>query len=119
MRILPIFTSSTYFEYVIDLDGADWVLRFRWSSRFDTWYLDVFDADEQPVALGVRLVLGVDLLATYPGAKPAGMLAVITLDKTPTDPGFGSFDRGHRLVYFEAADIEAVPPPSLRIYDAV
>lgn len=119
MRILPVFTPTTYCSYEIDLDGRDWTLVFKWNNRANAWYLRIENDRGRVVAQGIRLVVGVDLLRLFPGDLPPGLLAVISLRPVQTDPVFESFSRSHRLVYFEASDIEKVPDDEVKIYDPI
>lgn len=122
MIILPVFSSSTAFNYEIPLDGRTFDLAFVYSDRLDSWALSIKSATGESLADGIPLVLGVDLLDWRPDRNmslPQGALVVITLDKTQTDPGKNSFDLGHRLVYYSPGEVPEMPRPDLVIYEAV
>lgn len=58
--IIPIEPGVSEQRIEIALDDVPYVLRVRWSSRLEVWFLDVYEQDgTSPIALGLALVLGV------------------------------------------------------------
>lgn len=107
MLILPTFTDATAYRYEITLDGQDYVLRFVYDARPDTWHFDLLLPDETPLAHGVRIVTGIPLLKRHHDPEnriPPGALVAIELGRGPIDPGLDLATR-HRLIYFSAAEL--------------
>lgn len=50
-------------EFICELDGIKYLFRVQLNVRGDFWTLDVNTVDDEPIALGIPLVLGADLLA--------------------------------------------------------
>ena len=70
----------------ITLDESQYIIDIIWNERGEFWFFDLYDRDEAPLVLGVKMVLDFDLLLPYSVAgMPTGSL--ILLDTT------GSFER--------------------------
>lgn len=59
---LPISDEPSQ-EFICELDGIKYLFRVQLNVRGDFWTLDVNTVDDEPIALGIPLVLGADLLA--------------------------------------------------------
>jgi hypothetical protein len=102
---IPIVPTDADFVQTISLDGSAYQLTFSWSTRSESWYLDVFrlndDSDPAPVVAGARLSPGYPLLMGVTGtARPPGDLFLLDLnvqgDPTRTDLGSRA-----KLYYFD------------------
>lgn len=89
--------------FTIDLVGATYRLRFTYAAAVEGgWILDIGDAADSPLACGIPLVTGVDLLEPYDYLGFGGKLFVVTVgdtSATPTPDGLGTASR----LFFEAA----------------
>lgn len=113
--IIPIVPGEPEQRLAIALDNEPYVLRVRWNTRDNAWYLDAWERDgKTPIAYGLKLVLGVLLGRTVPHPLfAAGMFLV------PADPSDGREaglnDLGGRinLVHLTTADAVVLrqPPP--------
>lgn len=56
---LPLFDNPVY-EYSVALEGVSYRLKFTYNDRCSCYFMDIKDADNNP------LVLGVGLVPTYP-----------------------------------------------------
>jgi len=102
---LPILTDEPSHRFRATLDGRKFVLRLTYRDRTASWYLDLYDVDEVPIALGRRLSPGSSpLLGVGVDRGPAGMLYVVGTEPYPRD--------GLRLIYIEAAELTASATPS-------
>jgi hypothetical protein len=77
--LLQIDTSLaatvTYFDQLTPLEGTEYLLRFLWSQRESAWYLNFYDQDSNPIAVGLRLNVSVSLLRRFRDARlPPGVL---------------------------------------------
>ena len=87
MALLKLDTTaaatSLLFEQLTQLDGREYLLRFVWSTRESTWYLNIYDQDENPIALGVRLVVNWPLLRRFRDPRlPPGLLFLVDMSNT-------------------------------------
>lgn len=102
--------TSTYFDQLTQLDGVQYLLNFWWSDRESAWYLGIYDQDENPLALGVRLNVSWLLLRRFTNtALPPGALFCLDTSGTDTDIAVPS-DLGQRVLfmYVTADDVAVV-----------
>lgn len=97
---LPIRFDLPAHRYRVTLSGVEFGLRFTFRDRTSSWYLDLFDVDGNPLALGRRLSPGYSpLLGVAVDRGPSGYLLV-----TGSDP----YEReGIRLFYVTDVDAPA------------
>lgn len=53
--ILPTFPRLPQAIYEIELAGTTCTARLTWRPRLASWYIDLFDAAGEPIALGYRV----------------------------------------------------------------
>ncbi len=56
--ILPLVPSIAHYTFSTTIEGAQYAFTVRWNGRDAAWYLDMFDVDGAPMAIGMRVVLG-------------------------------------------------------------
>lgn len=83
---LPLVGSLAFQEFDTVLDGTVFTVRQRWNTRDAAWYLDLLDANSDPIFQGVKVVLGVALGRRVtdprmPGVFVARDLAAKTLNE--------------------------------------
>lgn len=78
--------GSAFVTQRTTLDGVSYRLDFAWNGRTSRWYLDLFDADDAPIARSRPLVSGYPLLASVTiETRPAGELYLATSDGLDPD----------------------------------
>jgi len=90
----------------IFLSGLQYQLVFRWNKFSSAWNLDIYDANNAPIALGLVLITGADLLEQLGYLGIEGQLIVQSdgsADTVPTFEGLGS--TGH--LYYRVSDAQA------------
>lgn len=97
---LPVNTELPDFTIRITLDGKPYQLRMRYNTRMDRWFLDIGDAQGNPILSGVELLIYRHLLTQYPtvGAPP-GDLFVTDDSGAGLQPTKQSFLTDHSLAY--------------------
>ena len=103
--IIPTLSDGTaFYSQRTTLDGVDYQLEFRWSVRESRWYLNLYDALETPLILGMKLQTNWPLTKYYKGrvGVPQGDLMVISLGVADDPPGLQDLGAGLRceLHYF-------------------
>ena len=100
---VPFYTQKTR------LDGIDYILGFRYSQREDRWYLSIYDSEEKPILLGLKLVANWPLLHAYRfnPLVPPGELMASSLGPDDSPPGLNELGEKLRvqLIYFEAGTL--------------
>lgn len=82
--------------FQVALSGATYTFRTYWNYYTENWMLDIGDASNNPLAQGVALITGVDVLSQlgYLGIK--GQMLVVADNEPPfTVPRFNDFGSGH------------------------
>lgn len=110
MVTLPIDQTTAQDQFSCELDGVTYTLGFRYNDRDGIWRLDIGDADNTPLALGLSLVTNMRLLRavrTLPGLPPGELVVVDTAGGASgdTDPTFDSLGRRHLVLYVTAAEL--------------
>ncbi len=115
---LPLVPSVGTYRFATTLeaygDGAateprEYVIRVRWNDRAKGWFLDVLKADETPLRVGLRLVLGAIIGGRCVDLEfPAGALYPCDLSGEGVEAGFD--DLGTRVVvYYYTVEELAAP----------
>lgn len=64
-QIIPFVPSEPHYRFSTVVDGIPCIFEVRWNSRDEAWYFDILNTEEQPIASGVKIVLGVHLGRRY------------------------------------------------------
>lgn len=100
---LQLNSSTGNYRFRTRLDDVDYVFRFRWSGREESWIMDIRDFQNNPVVAGVRVVTNIDLLANFKHLDiPQGDLVAINLKSDTAEPGRNNFGTDIRIIYAEA-----------------
>jgi hypothetical protein len=112
---LLIPTSVDLSSYVqrTTMDGVDYLLRFQFNQRLGRWFVDVRDVEENPIAMGLPLVVNYEIGRWVVDERwLAGRLATLDQeaanDQEARDPGL--IDLGARVLlsYLEAAELAEI-----------
>lgn len=55
MEIIP-FREDTQFREEIELNNQTFILSFKWNALNEYWSMNIFDQNENPLVLGIKLV---------------------------------------------------------------
>jgi hypothetical protein len=94
---IPLIPSRNNHTLVVPIAGAKYLFdNIHWNSFEQAWYFDLREEDETPIALGIKLVLGVRFGRTsiHPFFR-ANMLHLYDTSGQRKDPGFD--DLGDRV----------------------
>lgn len=112
MTVSVIDTSQQLFDYRerVSLDDVSFELRFRWNTRMQAWFVDVFDEDGGIIVYGRRCVIEWPLFrqSRHLAAIPDGDMMCI--DTTQRDVPPTQFDFGLRvlLLYLDGEEVATV-----------
>lgn len=92
--------QSPFFVINSQMSGRTYDLRFRWSTRWEAWYLDI-----DSTIFGIKVVNGVDLFAPYHynDAIPPGKLGAVRNKGRTSKPFYDNFgiEKEITLTYIE------------------
>jgi hypothetical protein len=97
--VIPVIAGRAYTRQRMNLDGRVYSLELAWNQYESSWHLSLFDAEDEPLVLGLRIVANWPLLRYYkadPRLPPGEMFAQdLTGDGSP--PAFDDFGQGKRV----------------------
>ncbi len=100
---LPISHGTPHQSFSVQLDGSVYQVRLRFNSRAGHWAMDLADAGGTPLALGIAVRLGVDLLAQYSAASfPPGVLFALNWTDQYQEPDRKNMGSDVSLIFEEA-----------------
>jgi hypothetical protein len=103
LLVLPARTDLLEYDFAIELDGTTYTLGLRWNDRDSAWYLDVLDAEENPIAMGRKVVVGFPLLGRSKlENQPPGVLFAMDTSGADAEPGVNDLGGRVQLLYQEA-----------------
>ena len=109
---IPVTNERAFFRQTTQLDGVDYILRFQFNQRLCRWYLHVFDADDVPIMVGIRLAANFPLgraIRNIDDRFPKGGLTIVDLNadsnQLARDPCLSCLGDRQVLVYFEEAEL--------------
>jgi len=99
---IPINSDSGNYSFQTEIDGADYILRFRYNGRTESWYMDISDPSNTPLVMGIKIVVGTGLLESFKRLSiPQGTFYAVNLESIFADPTRYNFGTEVRLVYIE------------------
>jgi hypothetical protein len=105
--------DETHASQILVLDGVRVRLDTYTNKDDNSWYLDLFDEDDNPQIQGLALVAGLDLWFPYKykSGVPPGILFVQDQSGQPfRDPIVSDFLDGNMALFYVTADQEFTEP---------
>lgn len=62
---IPVTPDESSFKIRIGLDGRDYVLSFDFNTRMNRWIIGYYDAEENPIVVGVAMSIDSSILRLY------------------------------------------------------
>ncbi|HWI02398.1 MAG TPA: hypothetical protein VNT52_00970 [Acidimicrobiales bacterium] len=95
---IPLEPVPQRFE--IDLAGVPYLVAARWNDAPEGgWFLDLYDAEGEPLAMGCPLVTGANLLEQLAHLGIPGVLAIVTDGDEDAPPTLGNLGGESNLYY--------------------
>jgi hypothetical protein len=108
MQIIP-FKEPAAWQAQITLSSTIFILYFRWNAMNKYWVMNIFDRNDQPILLGVKVVTNFDLTAQFKAitGMPLGDILCQNVIGLWTD--IQRFDMGQttEIIYYEPGELEA------------
>jgi hypothetical protein len=97
---IPARNDLPWYKFKIALSGVQYTLHFRFNSRMNRWILDIRDASDNPIILGLPVLINRDMAGQYiTFAIPPGIIYATDDTQTDTQPTQFSFGVDHTLWY--------------------
>lgn len=110
MFIIP-FKEPGAWQAQIQLSGIIFILKFQWNALNEYWVMDIYNRNDEPVLLGVKVVANWNLTDQFVaiGMPPGDIVCLNVLG----DWGkIRRFDMGDvaELFYYETGELDAIEP---------
>ena len=102
---LPIRSDIPAYDFQAELDGVLYTLGFSYNTRAGYWTMDIFDSNETPILVGIRVISGWLLTNRFvmAGLPPGDFLVYDTSGKNE-DPLQADFGTTKILLYADASE---------------
>lgn len=95
-------TLGAFFTESVELSGVSFRLDFRFNTRDNHWYIDIFDEDDNPLRRGVKILTNWTMLRGWTdGGRPPGEIGLLRAD-TDDDIGIDELGETFDLIYLES-----------------
>lgn len=99
---VPARNDVPWYRFTVTLTGVVYTLTFRYNTRMDRWALDVADASNNALLVGVPLLIERDLIGRFViSGLPPGTLFAADFTNQDTQPTRFSFGTDHGLIYVD------------------
>jgi hypothetical protein len=89
-------------RFSIFLSGVEYIISYRWNAISSTWVLNIYDVNGLPIATGLPLVTGSDLLAQLAYLGISGKMVVQSNNDPGAVPTVESLGTTGNLYYLQA-----------------
>jgi hypothetical protein len=98
------------FSYVVELEGASYLLTFKYNERATSWYLDIATREAVVLLYGLPLTTGFPLLFSHRSRAglPPGEFIVVDLEGKSERPGRTTLGTRFQVLYYSAAEMAAL-----------
>lgn len=109
---LPIDSTNPIYRVGVTINDIPYLFDVRWNARDSAWYFDLLDVSENPISLGIKIVLGTALGWRSADPRfPSGGIFAEDLSGAGRDATFD--DLGSRVVLYYYTFDEITNPDTL------
>lgn len=108
---IPIQRDSTNYEIEVEIDGVEFLLRFKYNSVGDRWFIDILAIDGTCLRMGVPIVLNADIFSGWQEPeRPQGAMYAFALGEPNDPPNLADLERGRvDILYIPFQELLAAP----------
>lgn len=108
MQVIP-FKEAAQWQEQIELEGVIFIFSFTWNALNEFWTMDIYNRDEDPLILGIKIVPNYPLLMPYTVfGKPAGEIVCQNIVNAPDTISRFDMSQKFELVYYAQGELEAL-----------
>lgn len=83
---VPLNHSLYHYEFRVELGSMIYVFEIRYNTYMGTWIFSIYDSANDPIIMGLPLLVGIDLLRRYTDDRlPPGRLFMYNLENNNQD----------------------------------
>ncbi len=102
--IVPRDGDVANFEFLIELEGVVFRLKFKFNQREDVWYFDLLDELQNPLREGIKIVVNYPVLIRLrTQSRPAGDFFASDPRTFPAPPTLDELGSTVLLTYLESS----------------
>jgi len=102
---LPVRTDLPAYDIQTELDGVLYTLGFSYNARAGYWVMDISDANETPILMGIRIISGWLLTDRFVMDNlPPGDFFVFDTSGKNADPLQDDFGTTKLMMYADASE---------------
>lgn len=99
---IPTSASQTWYTQTLALSGVTYILEFRYNTRMARWILNIRDAGETPILMGIPLLIDRNLTGQYTQLSlPPGTMLCVDDSGNNLQPTLSSFLTDHAVLYLD------------------
>lgn len=103
---LPLVPSIPFYRVGTTLNNVQYLLDITWNGRDGAWYMSILDADANPIAMGLKLVLGSRLGRTSAAPNfPDGAIVLQDTSGNGVDAMFDDLGTRVIAIYFTPTEL--------------
>lgn len=104
---LPVSSEFPKFKFNTELDTETFIFSFRFNERMDRWIMNISDATEIPLIMGIPVLLGVPFYEQFKNPSlPKGRLFAINPESANTEAGSEDLGKSVFIFYSDEGDFE-------------
>lgn len=106
MFIIP-FKDPAQWQEQIELEDAIYILNFTWNALNEFWVMDIYNRNDLPLILGIKIVPNYPLLSPYTVfGKPAGEIVCQNVVNAPSTIGRFDMSQKFELIYYFQGELD-------------
>lgn len=90
------------------LDGVPVTLRFVWNERFQYWTMSIYDRQQDPIIIGIKLVRDYKLIGRYSLSELAGDFIFYRTSGNSDEATVNSLGNDFELVYLSKGEADVI-----------
>jgi hypothetical protein len=108
MQIIP-FKEPAAWTAQITLTSQIFILSFRWNALNQYWVMSIFDSNNLPILLGVKVVTNFNLTAQFDAINGMPQGDIVCQNIIDTWTTIGRFDMGetNEIIYYDPGELAA------------
>lgn len=109
MQIIP-FKEPAAFQQQITLSSVIFLIYFRWNAMNQYWVMSIYDRNDQPILLGVKVVTNFNLTAQFEALAGMPVGDILCQNLLGLWDTIQRFDMGQttEIIYYANGELQAV-----------
>lgn len=108
LQKIPLTPDTTDQYLTVELGGNPYVLRVLWNERYQYFALSIFEADNNPILLNIKMVKNYPLTARFQDLRlPYGDIYFVQERGTVEYPNYADLAVNANLYYYEPDTVPA------------